>query len=173
VQSPIGRACGSCSICCKIFPIIDHEEIIPIKPADEWCKHCTPGRGCSIYEERPRVCRDYYCDWLVDKRLDDKWKPDRSKMIVHHNWKDGTLFRRIFVDASYPSKWREEPYYSDVKNMSRAGLTLGKENEFTTMVHSTSGLFVVLPNKNVEVDLGETFRIDQIGDDEWDVIIDE
>jgi hypothetical protein len=94
-------------------------------------------------------------------------------MIVQHEWKDGTLFRRIFVDGSYPSRWREEPYYSDIRGMARAGLTLDKDNEWTTIVYTTRGIFVVVPNRNVEIDQGDTFRIEQIGDDEWDVVIDE
>ena len=40
-----GKACGSCTMCCKLFEInwLDRP-----KPAGKWCPHCRPGQGCAI-----------------------------------------------------------------------------------------------------------------------------
>jgi Fe-S-cluster containining protein len=59
-----GRSCGECSLCCKLPPI-DTPELQ--KQANTWCPHCRPGKGgCSDYETRPTLCRNYRCLWLKD-----------------------------------------------------------------------------------------------------------
>jgi mannose-6-phosphate isomerase-like protein (cupin superfamily) len=44
------------------------------KPANAWCRHCKPGRGCAIYAERPTECENFACLWLVNDLLDERWK---------------------------------------------------------------------------------------------------
>lgn len=53
--------CGSCSLCCKILWIPELD-----KKAGVWCKHCKPGnkKPCSIYENRPTLCRTFQCAWV-------------------------------------------------------------------------------------------------------------
>ena len=73
------RACGDCSLCCKLAYIPELNKSI-----DSWCRHARPGvGGCSIYPDRPPSCRDFNCGWLVGAReLGDEWFPARCKMIV-------------------------------------------------------------------------------------------
>jgi hypothetical protein len=100
-----GRACGSCTLCCKLMRI----DSIP-SPADTWCQYCTPGRGCRIYETRPDECRNFFCDWMTTKLLGEEWKPSVAKMIVTGG---GTNYRtQVQVDPGTPDAWRREPYYS-------------------------------------------------------------
>jgi hypothetical protein len=72
-----GRACGECTVCCTAMAI-DKPEIQ--KEACITCRHCTA--GCTIYETRPALCRDYYCGWRQLPILDDAWRPDRSGVFV-------------------------------------------------------------------------------------------
>ncbi|MGM4958232.1 hypothetical protein ACT4MK_23450 [Bradyrhizobium barranii] len=44
------RACGDCTLCCKVMAI----EALA-KLAGSWCRHCKPGQGCAIYAERPAI----------------------------------------------------------------------------------------------------------------------
>lgn len=70
------RRCGSCSWCCRIpaIPALG-------KPKDVWCGHCRPGHGgCSIYADRPEVCRDFACLWLSGSGP-EALRPDRSKVM--------------------------------------------------------------------------------------------
>ncbi len=83
------RSCGSCTACCKELAITD--------PALEkmpgvMCGNCTEGQGCSIYETRPSVCRDYHCLWRSLPNMDDNWRPDKS----------GVMFVPHDVPAGYP-----------------------------------------------------------------------
>jgi hypothetical protein len=73
-----GRACGTCTVCCKTLKI-DAPELK--KLADVLCGHCTAS-GCKIYEARPAVCAAWYCAWRKIPQLTDHWRPDRCGVLV-------------------------------------------------------------------------------------------
>jgi hypothetical protein len=74
-----GRDCGACTSCCKELTI---EEAELKKAPGIVCVHCVDGKGCSIYETRPPVCKAWYCGWRQMPNLDDSWRPDRSEILV-------------------------------------------------------------------------------------------
>ena len=82
--------CGSCSMCCKIPSLTekDYEGKHLDKSAGTWCDHCTPGKGCGIYEDRPKVCSTYECVWLQShtrregQGLPVELRPDKSKVLI-------------------------------------------------------------------------------------------
>jgi hypothetical protein len=108
-----GRACGSCTLCCKVIGIG-----ALAKPAGAWCAHCKVGHGCTIYETRPEECRTFFCMWLADRRLGDEWKPDISKMVVTTADDGGTV--EIRCDPGFPQAWRREPYRSQISQWAEA-----------------------------------------------------
>ena len=65
------RSCGDCTACCTFLRIDSgttktltfHTAEDVSKPAGETCRFCT-AQGCSIYDDRPIVCRAFKCDWL-------------------------------------------------------------------------------------------------------------
>ncbi len=105
-----GRSCGSCTLCCRL-PEIDLFE----KPANAWCSHCVEGAGCSIYADRPSVCRDFLCLWMVDETLGDEWTPSRSHMMIYRQGPQIT----VLVDVDYPDIWRSEPYHTQLHRWAR------------------------------------------------------
>ena len=102
-----GRSCGTCTLCCRL-PEIDLFD----KPANAWCRHCIDGKGCSIYAERPSVCRDFLCLWMVSEALGDTWAPSRSHMMVYRQGPQMT----VLVDPDYPDIWRTEPYHTQLQS---------------------------------------------------------
>jgi hypothetical protein len=79
-----GRSCGTCTLCCTQLEIeskpgystrLDTAEDIA-KPAGKACSYLT-AQGCSIYEARPLVCRQFACDWLLGEK---KFGPQDSPM---------------------------------------------------------------------------------------------
>jgi hypothetical protein len=72
------RDCGECTACCVTLRI---EESQLRKAADVPCPHLK-GQGCSIYADRPQVCRSWYCGWRYLAQLGDEWRPDRSKVLI-------------------------------------------------------------------------------------------
>ncbi|MCT7663340.1 YkgJ family cysteine cluster protein [Shinella kummerowiae] len=101
-----GRSCGTCTLCCRL-PDIDLFE----KPANAWCRHCIEGKGCSIYADRPSVCRDFLCLWMTDESLDEAWEPSRSHMMIYRQGPQIT----VLVDPDHPDIWRREPYHAQLR----------------------------------------------------------
>jgi hypothetical protein len=108
-----GRACGACTLCCKVIGIAALG-----KPASAWCPHCRIGRGCGIYETRPEECKTFFCMWLADARLGDEWKPDISKMVV--TTADDGRTVEVRCDPGFPQAWRKEPYRSQISQWAEA-----------------------------------------------------
>lgn len=72
-----GRSCGKCNACCRYYDVAALK-----KPAGQLCQHWKKSGGCTIYETRPDVCRNFYCVWLQNASLDDNWRPDISGFIL-------------------------------------------------------------------------------------------
>jgi hypothetical protein len=134
-----GRACGSCTLCCKVLRI---DELA--KPSGTWCSKCNVGKGCSIYSERPDTCRSFLCGYLIGAQLSESWRPSKAKMVL--------VFDRhitVHVDPGSPTAWRNEPYYSDLKRWS-SEVAAVRGNVFIAIGRR---VIVVLPQGG-ETDLG-------------------
>ncbi len=107
-----GRACDGCTLCCKLFAIPQLQ-----KPMGVMCQYAALGRGCTIYEQRPHVCRVSDCLWLSTPNVPEHWKPAESHMVLAGD-PTGTLLS-VLVDDGFEQIWRSEPYYSDLKKWSR------------------------------------------------------
>jgi hypothetical protein len=68
------RACGACSMCCKLLAI--HDPALA-KPANVWCPHVQKGCGCTIYARRPAPCVSFECLWLASAHAPPGLRPDR------------------------------------------------------------------------------------------------
>jgi hypothetical protein len=139
------RDCGDCTLCCKVMAI---EQLA--KPASSWCPHCKPGHGCLIYATRPAEGRTYACLWLTDHRLDQRWKPNRSKLVLTTS-QDGLEIR---CDPGFPDAWRREPFRSQI----HAWAVSGETHDATVIV--ITGEKMILVTATREFDLG-VVRSDQ------------
>jgi len=141
-----GRSCGSCSMCCYISPYPGPELS---KPPDTWCAHCRPGHGgCSIYDKRPEGCRKFVCSWLANPELfGDEWYPKRSRLVCSFVQQNGKFWMRIEVDKRYPTRWSEEPYYTQICELALEGL---KSQKFATIVRVGDDRFLVLGRRIIK-----------------------
>src|SRR5262249_15880857 len=117
---------------------------------------CRPGKGgCSIYDQRPQVCRDYACGWLSGHLSHDYWFPPKAKMIVdtHRDKGTGVYTVRILVDPRHPHRWRHQPYYSDSKQIAvtalRNGFAQGRVTQ-TVIVIGDKWTKIVMPHRQVD-----------------------
>ena len=136
-----GKACGTCMMCCKVPPIPELE-----KPACRWCRHAVPGKGCSIYEDRPAVCRRFYCHWIVDPDLGPEWKPDKAKFVMFPDPDNPDIYN-VMVDPTFPDAWTRPPFLAGIKNWVANGAALGR----LALVHVGPRLSAVLPDRIVEL----------------------
>lgn len=75
------RECGTCTKCCEgyLSGNIKGKSFYSGKP----CHFVALGKGCSIYEERPKEpCISYKCSWLVDENIPEWFKPNEINAIV-------------------------------------------------------------------------------------------
>lgn len=118
-QADKGRACGSCSLCCKVM-VISEDEGVPgrasiNKPDGMWCRFCKPGseKPCTIYADRPRLCSGFTCGWLTYQELPSYWKPDSCKMIIDISGRENDPIK-IWCDIDAEDRWRTEPFIGDL-----------------------------------------------------------
>jgi hypothetical protein len=124
------RSCGSCRLCCKIMAVPD----FPAKPdPHDWCQHACD-KGCAIYPQRPESCQDFNCMWLIDQRIPDYWFPAKAKIVINPKLDGKNAYVAFVVDPAYPNRWREEPWFSDIKKMAKAGLQGLSGQKWTTVI---------------------------------------
>jgi hypothetical protein len=113
-KQPIeGRSCDGCTLCCKLMGV----EALK-KPGMKWCEHCKPESGCTIYNDRPRECADFYCEYRLRGELDENWYPARAKMLVV--FREAINSIAIYTDADEPENWRKEPFYAQINAWAEA-----------------------------------------------------
>ena len=139
VQTVKGRTCASCTLCCKILAIPE----VPT-PRDAWCGNCAVGKGCRVYDQRPEPCRTFYCGFLIWDAVPDHWFPARAKIVVVSE----LGFRvNFYVDASQPGRWREKPWYDDIKALAVRAIADGRQ----VLVTAGSRVFAIFPDRDVDL----------------------
>ena len=149
------RKCGTCSLCCKLFPVAQLE-----KPLGQWCQYCKPGcvsGGCGIYATRPQICRDYVCGWLGGD-LADHWAPERCRMVTWYYNPDevsalaGAL-AGVIVDEG-TDYYRRSPWVDEIRDWVLAGDGGDTYQPFIITIMRSGerpGHYLVLPNDPIEL----------------------
>ncbi|MGA8898981.1 YkgJ family cysteine cluster protein [Bradyrhizobium sp.] len=144
------RECGACSLCCKLVAVDELNKVEGV-----WCTHCAPGKGgCLIYDSRPSSCRGFHCGWLQTADFGPEWRPTKSRMVIAAEG-DGNRIS-IYVDPSFPTNWRKEPYYSQLRDLA-IEMAQGQKQ---LLIRINSRAIAMLPDQ--EIDLGRCERDDQI-----------
>jgi Fe-S-cluster containining protein len=133
-----GRSCGSCSLCCKLYPVRELS-----KPAGQWCVHSARGEGCADHTNRPQACRQFFCSWLTEASLGPEWKPETARFVLAADPLHQAL--TVMVDPGMPSAWKREPYYSRLRELSER--LFGEDRRL--LVNVRGRITVVLPDRDV------------------------
>ena len=153
-----GRACGTCTMCCKVAAV---EEIA--KPIGAWCPHCVHKSGCSIYAARPASCRTFYCQWMLAKGLGPEWKPERAKFALIKS--AGGTHLTALVDPGFPSAWRRSPYYENLKRWAVEGTRRPSDLRLVDVMIGPRCI-VILPDRDVDIGIlgaDEMIRLEYTG----------
>ena len=137
-----GRSCGTCSMCCKVFrlPWVD-----PDKKANAWCKNCSPGKGCAVYDTRPEPCMSYYCQWMFTPQLGAEWRPDAAKFVL--NISHDEFWLEVVADLATPHVWRTEPYLSTLRATAANRMEQGKG----VLVRIGTRRFILTPTEEIDM----------------------
>lgn len=102
------RDCGECSECCILYRIEDLDKQSNIR-----CSHLKCNGHCSIYDDRPPVCKEFLCTWKKGKHLTEDERPDKLGVIFRWRPPDGRAkgFRRmIMANAPAPWNWQKSSW---------------------------------------------------------------
>lgn len=123
------RQCGDCTLCCKLVPVKAIE-----KPAGVKCPHVRWGKGCTIYADRPRSCREWTCAWRLGADTADLQRPDRSHCVIdelgsciyqtHQDTGERTKFPavQIWCDPAHPHAYLHPTILAFMRRRGATGL---------------------------------------------------
>lgn len=75
------RKCGSCTKCCEGYlqGSANGKPFYPGRP----CHFISIGKGCSIYDRRPKdPCITYQCQWLANEDIPEWFKPNEINALI-------------------------------------------------------------------------------------------
>ena len=101
-------------MCCSALEIEDLK-----KPAGPLCGNCVAGSGCKIYAKRPGVCRDFECDWLMERAIPSPLRPDKVGVILMEDPDDGEY--RAVCAPERPMAWRHPQVFKFLLAKAKAG----------------------------------------------------
>lgn len=104
-------------MCCSALEI-DHFK----KPMGVLCTHCKKSTGCDIYGQRPQVCRDFECDWLMERSLPPQLRPDKVGTILMED-PDNEDYQAV-CEATKPMAWRHPLVFKHLVQQAKAGRTV-------------------------------------------------
>src|SRR5262249_25463728 len=90
------------------------------------------------------TCRTFYCLWMIDRHLGKEWRPMTARMILTFEGTDNSRLA-VHVDPSFPGRWEEEPYYSQIRRIAVRLDGQGRQ----LVVHAGKIATMVMPNKKV------------------------
>jgi uncharacterized protein len=109
-----GKTCGGCTMCCSALEI---EELN--KPAGPLCGNCRLRGGCSIYDNRPQVCRDFECEWLASRDLPRQFRPDLIGTILMED-ADSDEYWAVCAPEK-PMAWRQPRIFAHLVATAKSG----------------------------------------------------
>lgn len=104
-------------MCCTALEI---EELN--KDAGPACVNCVAGGGCAIYASRPKVCRDFECEWLRERALPSTMRPDRIGTILMEAH-DTDEYRAV-CGPERPLAWRQPRVFAHLVSVAKTGRTV-------------------------------------------------
>ncbi|MBV1705047.1 MAG: hypothetical protein KGI57_01685 [Hyphomicrobiales bacterium] len=125
-----GKACGSCKMCCQVLEIPELD-----KPAGPDCPNCAGRNGCAIYDARPNVCREFECEWLGERSLGPRLRPDLCGVIFFVD-PDTDEYRAVSHPAK-PMAFRAPEVFKHLVAMAKAGhVVVAKAGMVSHRIHA-------------------------------------
>ena len=103
-------------MCCSALEIAELK-----KPAGPKCVNCLAA-SCAIYAERPGVCREFECEWLMSRKLPANFRPDLIGVIFMEEY-DLDEYRAVCA-PSRPLAWRHPRVFAHLVAVAKTGRTV-------------------------------------------------
>lgn len=73
-------------------------------PSYEYCKFCEPDKGCTIYNQRRKVCKKFGCLWWHQEQIPESLRPDKIGVMFEHTTSPKLVLAYVHPDR--PDTWR-------------------------------------------------------------------
>jgi uncharacterized cysteine cluster protein YcgN (CxxCxxCC family) len=149
------RSCDGCDLCCTAPGIAEFDKP-PGVPCDKL--RGEPGRSCSIYADRPHVCRAFYCLWRATDTILPEWmRPAECGFLLSPNNLDQwPAVVTVHPDPQRPDAWHTPWHQTVFSHIAE------RWNCLVTIGQSPTTRYIFTPN-------GERFTVADnpvlIGDD--------
>lgn len=121
------RTCGSCTLCCKLLGVAELD-----KEKGKWCARCAIGTGCTIYEDRPKSCKDFACMWLQYEEMPEGWRPDKVKLFI---WEPNhSKFNQFQVNVDDKVDWKSKPIATFINRISKLKPVVVIQGDYRTII---------------------------------------
>jgi len=101
----MARECDGCTLCCSILMVPEFK-----KPMYKMCEFCD--KGCTIYKDRPKSCRDFDCGWLQGDMSEDM-KPDKVHFMIE-KLKNVPIVLAL-PEKGYEKTWRTQEIEDELR----------------------------------------------------------
>ena len=77
------NGCGECTACCYANPIAPEQDADIAHGPHKPCKYLC-GKGCTIYDKRPIICRSFFCLWRLHGWVNkmEQYRPDKLGILI-------------------------------------------------------------------------------------------
>jgi len=104
-------------MCCSALEIAELK-----KSAGPVCVNCRLGGGCTIYSDRPDVCREFECEWLTRRDLSRQLRPDLVGAILMED-AESDEYRAVCAPEK-PMAWRHPLVFTHLVAIAKSGRTV-------------------------------------------------
>ncbi len=124
------RSCGKCTACCTT-PTLAVPGCNPLGGVCAHLRKTSRGRrpGCSIYEDRPQLCRDYACYWRLGV-LTTKERPDNLGLIFDSS---APQVDQLIAEVGVPVVLARETWPGATKQIHAKATILAMTNKFAVI----------------------------------------
>jgi hypothetical protein len=99
------RECGECTKCCEgsLLLTVRGKSVNKSNPC-HFLSTLNKCGGCTIYEERPEVCKTFKCEWLVNPEIPEWMKPSLvNTIVINQDQADVHYFEVVETDGKIDS----------------------------------------------------------------------
>jgi hypothetical protein len=100
------RECDGCTLCCTLTHVPELA-----KPIGKTCEFCD--RGCTVYEARPKSCRDFECAWLKGD-MPNWMKPNKAHVMIE-SFPDSSIVIAL-PETGHEQSWKTKKVEEALKN---------------------------------------------------------
>lgn len=105
--------CEECNLCCKLLPIDGVGS-----PSGKWCKHCEIGKGCKIYNKRPKECISFRCAYNHSEKCVKRFRPDKCGVVFEK------ISDNVFIGIKEEKKKLKKAALDQVKSFNKQGFSV-------------------------------------------------